>query len=77
MYGKFENGIILLSDTELDGYAPMIHTEPPEVEEGYEALFYWKIEPNAITQTWEVVEVSEAELSDEEALSILTGEVEP
>lgn len=76
MFGIFEHGVLTISNVEQEGYLPMVWTVPPKAEEGYEALFYWAIESDAITQTWEVVEVSEEELSDEEALSVLIGEVE-
>ena len=73
MYGKYKNGILLISDSVVGGYKPMIFTEMPTAEEGYEANFFWKEEADRFVQTWEIVPVSD-EITNEEAFAIITGE---
>lgn len=56
--------------TEL-GYLPVRFTDPPVVEEGYEAVSSWEEIDGEIVQQWEVV-VSEP--TAEELLAILLGD---
>ena len=72
MYFKWNEGLMLVSETEREGYKPAEYTEAPEAPSGYTAMCYWKEEPNSFIQTWEIVPESN-EIDDAEALSILTG----
>lgn len=53
------------------GYLPVIFTDPPVVEEGYEAVSTWTQTETEIIQGWDVVVV---EPTAEELLAILLGD---
>ena len=72
MHGIFKNGLLQVARSRKDGYKPMNMVEPPTVEGGYEALFYWKETETNFTQQWEIVPISN-EVDDSEALEILLG----
>lgn len=72
-YAKWIDGLLDVVEEEKDGYKPMVNTEQPEAQTGYEALFYWRETDDAWVQTWEIVPIAEDELTDAEALSILLG----
>lgn len=52
------------------GYLPVIFTDPPEVEQGYEAVCTWAEIDGEIVQEWEVVV---AEPTAEDIINILLG----
>ena len=56
---------------EQEGYKPVIHTEPPAVEENRVAVFGWAETEAAIIQTWTVE--PEGDIPDEDVLEILLG----
>ena len=66
MFAKWDNGLMLVSETAQDGYKPMQTTEAPEAPSGYEALFFWKETDDAWVQTWEIVPETEDDLTAEE-----------
>lgn len=68
MYAKWNDGIMLVTDTEKAGYKPMVQTEAPEAPSGYYATFYWQETVDSFEQTWEIVPEPEpdAEISDYE-----------
>lgn len=72
MYLKWEDGLMLVSNTEKEGYKPAVYTEAPEAPTGYTAGFYWRETEDAFVQTWEVVPEMD-EVTPEEALNILLG----
>lgn len=55
--------------TEL-GYKPVTFTEPPQTEEGYQAVSTWTDKGEYILQEWEIVQ---AEPSAEDIINILLG----
>lgn len=59
------------------GYKEILFTDMPEVPAGYYAQFTWVDGIDAITQTWEVVEIpADAELSSADVLNIILGGVQ-
>lgn len=52
-------------------YMPVIVTDAPQTETGYQAVGEWVIENNQIVLKWHI---EEAEATAEEVLNILTGE---
>lgn len=53
------------------GYMPVIVTDAPQTETGYQAVGEWVIENNQIVLKWHI---EEAEATAEEIVEILTGE---
>lgn len=53
------------------GYMPVIVTDAPHTETGFQAVGEWVIENNQIVLKWHI---EEAEPTAEEVLNILTGE---
>ena len=53
------------------GYLPVIVTDAPQTETGYQAVGEWVIENNQIVLKWHI---EEAEATAEEIVEILTGE---
>lgn len=55
------------------GYMPVVVTDAPQTETGYQAVGEWVIEDGQIVLKWHI---EEAEPTAEEALAILMGEIE-
>lgn len=55
------------------GYMPVIVTDAPQTETGYQAVGEWVIEDGQIVLQWHI---EEAEPTAEEALAILMGDAE-
>ena len=56
------------------GYLPVEYTDAPEAPEGHYYVSGWEQTDSAIVQTWTLSEeVITDEISDSEALSIITG----
>lgn len=72
MYLKWDDGLMLVSDDEKEGYKPAVYTDAPTAPIGYTAGFYWRETEDAFVQTWEVAPEDDT-VDDTEALSILLG----
>lgn len=57
---------------EVEGYKPVVYTDPPTVEPGYIAVPGWDEEEDEIVQVWSIEEEPD-EVDDARAMEILFG----